>query len=248
VIDNTSKTYWTSISILAHEIGHHLSGHTLKTGTNHFQKELEADKFSGFVLYKMGASLEQAIAAITLFGDLIDTRTHPNKTKRIEAIKAGWNEASGFRYSGAVPPPPSDGLQEVYSPEMFFDKKHEKTDEYKEMKDRIFDPNIYSGVILEVDDKYEGHPSGELTTAILVLVEKLEVASTNIGTADFEEDEKVWIIYNHPVIGRCTMAEYRNFSSLMKPGRKITFSAFWEGGNSVGWYQLNHIANMPLKK
>lgn len=34
-------------SIHAHEIGHHLSGHTLTSGGDRHQQELEADEFSG---------------------------------------------------------------------------------------------------------------------------------------------------------------------------------------------------------
>ncbi|WP_462254529.1 M48 family metalloprotease [Ferruginibacter sp.] len=246
-VDYTSQTYWTSISILAHEIGHHLSGHTLSANNNYYQKELEADKFSGFTLYKMGATLDQSVAAIILYGDNLDTRTHPNKQKRIEAIKNGWNEAAGYRYNGAVPPPPTDSIFEVYSPEMFIERGYEKTAEYKEDKEYIFNPEIYSGVILEVNNKYDGHPSGETTTAIFVLVEKKEKDLKNFNYNYFTPNEKVWIIYNFPVIGRCSMAEYRNFESFLKPGRKITFSALWEGGNSVGSFHLNHIASLPLK-
>lgn len=224
VVDLKSNTYWTSISILAHEIGHHLYGHTLSANSNLLQKELEADKFSGFVLYKMGASLEQSIAAITLFGDNTDSQTHPSKVRRIEAIKNGWNEAAGYRYEGAVPPPPSDDIFEVYSPEMFIEKEYEKTDEYKENKDYIFNPEIYSGVILEVSDKYDGHPSGEPTTAILIQVEKKEKDLKKFDYNYFKPNQKVWVVYNHPIIRRCSMVQYRNFEPFLQPGRRITFS------------------------
>src|SRR5690554_5349393 len=43
-----SDSFWSSISILAHEIGHHLSGHTLSQLTDNHKSELEADEFSGF--------------------------------------------------------------------------------------------------------------------------------------------------------------------------------------------------------
>ena len=52
----TNSTTWAPMSIMAHEIGHHLSGHTMVPGGSQPPTELEADKFSGFVLYKMGAS------------------------------------------------------------------------------------------------------------------------------------------------------------------------------------------------
>jgi hypothetical protein len=50
--------YWASVSILAHEIGHHLNGHSLMPGGSRPSLELEADKFSGFVLATLGANLD----------------------------------------------------------------------------------------------------------------------------------------------------------------------------------------------
>ena len=95
---NLVTTDWSSVSILAHEIGHHLCGHTLNVATSLLdqrQKELEADEFSGFILSKMGATSEQTFAAIKLLGDEEDDTfsTHPNKTKRIESIKKGYDKA-----------------------------------------------------------------------------------------------------------------------------------------------------------
>ena len=52
----TANNDWAPVSIMAHEIGHHLSGHTIQPGGSQPATELEADKFSGFVLYKMGHS------------------------------------------------------------------------------------------------------------------------------------------------------------------------------------------------
>ncbi|WP_207774905.1 tetratricopeptide repeat protein [Pontibacter virosus] len=93
-----STTNWSSTSILAHEIGHHLSGHTLigsKDLHDHRIKELEADEFSGFILFKMGATLEQAQAAINKAStDHDDTySTHPNRKKRLDAIAKGYQKA-----------------------------------------------------------------------------------------------------------------------------------------------------------
>jgi hypothetical protein len=74
---------WASVSILAHEIGHHLNGHTLENIGSQPEKELEADEFSGFVLRRMGATLGEA-----------QSLTHPGKTDRLTAIAAGWNRAN----------------------------------------------------------------------------------------------------------------------------------------------------------
>ncbi len=106
-ISNNANSYWTNLSILAHEIGHHINGHTVDvlaymTGeiepislAEKRQQEIEADEISGYVLYKLGATLyqaQQAINSISLDGD--DTySTHPNKTKRLNAIKIGYEKA-----------------------------------------------------------------------------------------------------------------------------------------------------------
>jgi hypothetical protein len=96
-IDLKTKTNWGSISILAHEIGHHLNGHTLIGYTtdrrkNHME-ELQADEFSGFVCFKLGSTLEQAQSAMQTFADNENSTTHPPKSARLEAISVGWNKA-----------------------------------------------------------------------------------------------------------------------------------------------------------
>lgn len=85
---------WASVSILAHEVGHHLNGHTLLPGGSQPALELEADEFSGFVLRKMGATLSQAQAAMNIAADYKAGVTHPGQPDRLAAIAKGWNEAS----------------------------------------------------------------------------------------------------------------------------------------------------------
>ncbi|MEM1327301.1 MAG: hypothetical protein AAGI23_15165 [Bacteroidota bacterium] len=92
-VTESTNTNWGSISIVAHEIGHHLNGHTLKAGGSQRHMEIEADEFSGFVLRKMGATLAEAqIAMRKLAGDR-GTSTHPGKTERLMAIEKGWRSA-----------------------------------------------------------------------------------------------------------------------------------------------------------
>ena len=90
----TGGNAWAPVSIMAHEIGHHLSGHTITPGGSQPPTELEADKFSGFVLFKMGASLDDAqLAMARLVEEGPDGRTHPGRGKRLSAIAEGWAEA-----------------------------------------------------------------------------------------------------------------------------------------------------------
>ena len=107
IAENSSS--WTNLSILAHEIGHHVNGHSLDlivaaVGTadslplgESRQRELEADEFSGFVLQKLGASLYQAQEAIRILSSNADDSysTHPSRDKRLAAIERGYNKSKG---------------------------------------------------------------------------------------------------------------------------------------------------------
>lgn len=93
-VNNASRTDWAAVSILAHEIGHHLNGHTLVNGGSNPADELEADEFSGFVLRKMGASLADAQAAMAVLSDERDSATHPGRNSRLAAINNGWKNAN----------------------------------------------------------------------------------------------------------------------------------------------------------
>src|SRR5213592_2970096 len=54
-LNAAAGTRWAVVSVLAHEVGHHLNGHTLMNTGSQPALEIEADEFSGFVLKKMGA-------------------------------------------------------------------------------------------------------------------------------------------------------------------------------------------------
>ncbi|MBI4947803.1 MAG: hypothetical protein HY840_15540 [Bacteroidetes bacterium] len=93
-VKDRTKSDWGAVSVLAHEIGHHLAGHTLIKKNRNPQEELDADRFSGFILYKMGASLEEAKSVINLVELNSNSKTHPTKTARLIAITIGWLDAN----------------------------------------------------------------------------------------------------------------------------------------------------------
>ena len=95
-IEEETETDWSAISIMAHEIGHHLQGHTIDGQGGQPQKEIEADKFSGFVLHQLGASLDESLVAVKALGNERATPTHPAKPARIDAIRKGWLEAEAM--------------------------------------------------------------------------------------------------------------------------------------------------------
>ena len=55
---------WKGLSVLAHEIGHHVLGHVVTSEHSH-KNELEADRYSGHLLYHLGASLDQSIELVS---------------------------------------------------------------------------------------------------------------------------------------------------------------------------------------
>ena len=105
---NSKTNNWSSLAILAHEIGHHINGHALditmylggvveaESLANQRKQELQADEFAGFVLARLGADLNSALAFTEIFLEKDDTYdTHPTKSKRVNAVRKGFNKAGG---------------------------------------------------------------------------------------------------------------------------------------------------------
>jgi len=102
-VNRAGHTDWAGISILAHEMGHHLNGHTLRAGGSQPEDELEADEFSGFVLRRLGASLAQAQAAMAAVSPTSGSATHPGRAPRLAAISRGWGRATAQIVASAKP-------------------------------------------------------------------------------------------------------------------------------------------------
>jgi hypothetical protein len=94
-LDRRTGNKWASISVMAHEVGHHLMGHTISGQGSNPTIELEADEFSGYALRKMGASLADAQATMNLIASQNGSATHPGKANRLSAIEEGWESAGG---------------------------------------------------------------------------------------------------------------------------------------------------------
>lgn len=81
---------WATLSVLVHEIGHHLLGHMFVNDGNFPARELEADKFSGFMLYRMGSTLNEAKENIRTMAQENETPSHPGRSRRLLGIDEGW--------------------------------------------------------------------------------------------------------------------------------------------------------------
>ena len=97
-MNDATNTDYTELAILAHEIGHHLSGHTIAEPKNRHEEELEADKFAGFILHQLGASIETAKNVFS-YSPEEGSQTHPPKVARIAAITSGWYDSKRKRNS-----------------------------------------------------------------------------------------------------------------------------------------------------
>ena len=89
----STNSDWAPISIMAHEVGHHLNGHTLDNLGSRPAIELEADYYSGFILQRLGATLDEARVAMQTLGSDVGSDTHPARHDRLAAIDNGWIRA-----------------------------------------------------------------------------------------------------------------------------------------------------------
>jgi len=103
-INNSNN--WGNLFILAHEVGHHINGHSVdlvlyasetvetKTLEQKRMQELEADEFAGFILAKLGGDITEVNKLINKISSNKDdsNSTHPNASKRINAIKIGYDK------------------------------------------------------------------------------------------------------------------------------------------------------------
>jgi len=103
-------TNWETITVLAHEIAHHLNFHLVNPhpDATFRSMELEADETAGFILYKLGATLEESQRAMRSASVSIEgSYTHPPRVQRLEAIRKGWEKARSANPAPAPSPKPT---------------------------------------------------------------------------------------------------------------------------------------------
>lgn len=89
-VNRDAGTRWAAISILAHELGHHIAGFGRYASSR--LAELDADYWSGYILQQLGLSEDAAVKCIMRYGTEADTDSHPNKYSRAATIREGWND------------------------------------------------------------------------------------------------------------------------------------------------------------
>ena len=101
-LNDLTKDKWAVMTLLAHEVGHHLNGHTIGKSGSTPELELEADEFAGFILHKLGANLQQSQNVMYYIAKETGSRTHPAKGSRLLAIEIGWKKASALEVIASV--------------------------------------------------------------------------------------------------------------------------------------------------
>jgi tetratricopeptide (TPR) repeat protein len=132
-----TRLRWAAYGVLAHEIGHHLNYHDFdeRDPKRRRAMEVKADFFSGNILQKMGATLEEAQACISTFSLDGESDTHPSKNVRLDAVANGWKQAKdGVKIS----PPQYVEAKSVVDNEAlaleWFEKGYAETDNKKKIE------------------------------------------------------------------------------------------------------------------
>ncbi len=79
---------YAHLGIMAHEIGHHLASHLVTRDSSSHARELEADRFAGFALARLGAGIVEAQQMFRK--DWPASRSHPASPDRRVAVREGW--------------------------------------------------------------------------------------------------------------------------------------------------------------
>ncbi len=88
---------WETLTIIAHELGHHINNHLILPLPNatEIDMELEADQTAGFIIYLMGGTLRQAQSVyynsnVSIEGNYL----YPPRKQRLSAVAKGWIDAA----------------------------------------------------------------------------------------------------------------------------------------------------------
>jgi len=123
---------WKTLTILAHEIGHHLNNHLInpRPDMTRIDMELEADETAGFIVYLLGGELNNAQSAYLDKSVSENTSyTHPGRAARLKSVAKGWEDAK--KKYPKVPNTPIPVVSNVFRfIDPFYDNSNDWTLEY----------------------------------------------------------------------------------------------------------------------
>jgi len=120
---------WRVAAVIGHQIGHQASSHSFALEPRlRAEIELEADRFAGYLMFRLGAKLEDvetAVAGLPLKGDA----SYPDPPARVAAFREGWHDGKAEAGGGMGfdettenipqfpmwPPPRASGNMEIPS-------------------------------------------------------------------------------------------------------------------------------------
>jgi hypothetical protein len=92
---------WRAVGILAHEVGHLLSGHTTNQQPDDPATEAAADEWAGWALHQVGTSLYEAQTYARNMS-VEASQTHPGRQVRLSSVERDWRTAQGQTAPGRL--------------------------------------------------------------------------------------------------------------------------------------------------
>ncbi|GHE80424.1 hypothetical protein GCM10019059_43300 [Camelimonas fluminis] len=114
-IEGSKDSYWKAIALVSHECAHHFNSDTLEilkpgslrnfgaTPGDNQKKELAADEFAGFVIGRMGGSVQNAQSLFLTLSEE-GSSSHPGRAARVEAATIGWGRGRPHGHPSPVHP------------------------------------------------------------------------------------------------------------------------------------------------
>lgn len=175
---------WGPVGVMAHEVAHHLLGHSVFGAGSNPPNELDADFYTGFILNRMGARLEQAQAAIRVIASPRGSSSHPPRDERLEAIALGWDKAREGAVANA-----GEGLEELKAELRRVEGRlRDAEGRFREAEDRYRRAEAERDELLE--QMRQGEAEGRLTDERRRAMEaRVEASEGRLQEAEAERDD-----------------------------------------------------------
>jgi hypothetical protein len=84
---------WRLTMVIGHQIGHHASDHAFSLPPElRIEVELEADRFAGYLMFQLGATIADVQSLTEFFGESPQNPLFPDPKARLAATIEGWHD------------------------------------------------------------------------------------------------------------------------------------------------------------